>query len=316
MKNVVFYQHFGRPGVVRGAHHKTHDFFGHVQTIAGYQPHIFFDAESLWDEHIPWFHEFDRMPTLDDLDFEPDVLFLNSGKDWIRYAANRTIPATTPIISPVNNFRATRPGHPSFDFLPRNAIRLCPSPELFHAVRNHPNTDGVTIYMPNGVGICPTAAQAAQQKTIDVLVVGNKNPCAARAIHEQIKSFAGRVQVIDGWIEKTEFQRLLARSKVSLHLPKQVEEHYIPGIEAMMLESFLIIPDCIGNRSYSLDPACCRVTTYDNDALVQTLKSVLALPPAEFEAVIQAAKSSTAVYAIEAERVALMNAFNLISTTF
>ena len=114
------------------------------------------------------------MPTLDDLNFMPDILFLNSGKDWIKYCQNKEINLTIPIVSPVNNFRATRPGHPSFDFLSRKAVRLCPSPEIHRAVLEHPNTVGETLYVPNGVAVTDHAKTASQQKNKDIPEGGSK----------------------------------------------------------------------------------------------------------------------------------------------
>lgn len=311
MKKVLFYQHFGRKGVVRGAHHKTFDFFHHIKTFPDFEPYIFFDDDSVWDADIPWFHLYKTMPTLKDLDFEPDILFLNSGKDWIRYNQKRTINPEIPIISPVNNFRATKPGHKSFDFLGRKAIRLCPSPEIYDAVKNHPNTVGETIYMPNGVGISDEALTLKNNKTIDVLIVGNKNPDMANQFLSEIKNLNLNIEVINGWISKKEFQMKLAQSKISIHLPKQVEEHYIPGIEAMMLNSFVIIPDCIGNRSYSQDRGTCIITPYDLVGFKTALNHVLTISDNEFKGIVQFAKESTHQYSMEIENESLYKALKL-----
>ncbi len=275
IKKVLFYQHFGKKGVVRGAHHKTFDFYHHIKTFTDYEPHIFFDKDSLWDADIPWFHLFESMPTLDDLDFSPDILFLNSGKDWIKYTENRSIPDDVPIVSPVNNFRAVKPGHKSFDLLPTKAIRLCPSQELYEATVNHPNTNGKTIYLPNGVGITEEAQNLQSNKKFDLLIVGNKNPSLAREIFSQAKHLDLVIEVIDGWISKEAFQNKLAQSRISMHLPKMVEEHYIPGVEAMMLDSLVIIPDCVGNRSYSQHMKTCVVAEYSLTGMLDALKQVL-----------------------------------------
>lgn len=310
-KKILFYQHFGKKGVVRGAHHKTFDFFHHIKSFVDFEPYIFFDEDSIWDADIPWFHLYKTMPTLKDLNFEPDILFLNSGKDWIRYSQNRKIEPQTPIVSPVNNFRATKPGHPSFNFLGRKAIRLCPSPELYEAVKNHPNTVGETVYMPNGVGISDKALTFKNHKTIDVLIVGNKNPSLANQLVNEIKDQNLKVEVIDGWISKKDFQIKLAQSKISIHLPKQVEEHYIPGIEAMMLNSLVIIPDCIGNRSYSINQKTCVMASYDLAGFLTALQYVKSIPVNEFKDIVQCAKKSTHQYSIKIERESLYKALKL-----
>lgn len=313
-KKVLFYQHFGRQGVVRGAHHKSYDFFHHIKSFSDFEPYIFFDKDSIWDANIPWFSLYKTMPTLKELDFEPDILFLNSGKDWIRYSQYKKIEPETPIVSPVNNFRATKPGHPSFDFLGRKAVRLCPSPEIYDAVKDHPNTVGETIYMPNGVGISGEALSLKNNKTIDALIVGNKNPSLANQLFDEIKDLNLNVEVINGWISKTEFQIKLAQSKISIHLPKHVEEHYIPGIEAMMLNSFVIIPDCIGNRSYSKNQETCIMTSYDLAGFKIALQDVLSLSDDDFKGIVKFAEKSTHQYSTEIERESLYKALKLTET--
>lgn len=312
-KKVVFYQHFGLKGVVRGAHHKTFDFFHHIKSFSDFEPHIFFDQDSVWDANIPWFHLYKSMPTLKDCDFEPDILFLNSGKDWIKYSQNRDIKPETPIVSPVNNFRATKPGHPSFEFLKRKAIRLCPSPELYKAVNDHPNTVGETIYMPNGVGISETALAAKYRKTIDILIVGNKNPGLANKLYKEIKGLDKKIVVINNWISREDFQIKLANSKLSLHLPKKEEVHYIPGIESMMLDSFVIIPDCVGNRSYSRNHETCVIVPYNIAGFKTALDQVLSISSDDFKKIILNAAKSTYQYSMDIERESLYKALKLVN---
>lgn len=310
MKTVLFYQHFGKKNVVRGAHHKTFDFFQHIKGFADYKPVIYFDETSIWEPNIPWFHCFDKMPTLNERVDEPDILFLNSGKDWIKYKEHRSIPETMPIVSPVNNFRAVNPSHKSFEFLTRKAVRLCPSQELYQAVNEHPLTNGETIYLPNGVGITQEALAIKHQKTTDILIVGNKNPELARKIYAQIKGMNQRIDVIDGWISKELFQEKLASSKISIHCPKVVEEHYIPGVEAMMLDSLVIIPDCVGNRSYSIHEKTCVVTPYNLEGMLNALESVLNMDKTMHSTVIENALKASQVFQIQHEKEALFNILN------
>lgn len=311
MKTVLFFQHFGLKGVVRGAHHKTFDFFNHIKGFSNYKPLIYFDEDSIWDNNLPWYDCFDSMPTLKDLKAEPDILFLNSGKDWIKYSAQRSIPDNMPIVSPVNNFRAVKPGHKSFDFLPRKAIRLCPSRELYDATNNHPNTCGETIFLPNGVGIFDEAKTQVNNKTSDLLIVGNKNPAMARQLLTKINHLNLRIEVIDSWISKKDFQIKLAQSRVSVHLPKVVEEHYIPGVEAMMLDSLVIIPDCVGNRSYSKHMETCYVSEYNVEKMAHSIYAVINLENETIQNLLTAAKVKSKSFTMENEKQVVLDALKL-----
>jgi hypothetical protein len=311
MKTVLFYQHFGKKGVVRGAHHKTFDFFNHIKSFADYKPLIYFDEDSIWDENLPWFNCFDIMPTLKDLKVKPDILFLNSGKDWIKYSEHKTISDTTPIISPVNNFRAVNPGHRSYEFLSRKAIRLCPSKELYDATNDHPDVNGKTIYLPNGVGIFEEAENLKNDKKYDILIVGNKNPIMARELLSEIKHLNVNIEVIDSWISKKEFQIKLAQSHMSVHLPKKIEEHYIPGVEAMMLDSLVIIPDCIGNRSYSKHNETCYISEYNIESMAKTIYSMIDISENLKKQLLKNAKKESKLFTLENERDVILRALKM-----
>jgi hypothetical protein len=311
MKTVLFYQHFGLKGVVRGAHHKTFDFFNHIKNFENYKPVIYFDEDSIWDENLPWFDCFEVMPTIKELKTEPDILFLNSGKDWIKYSAQKTIPDSMPIISPVNNFRAVKPGHKSYDFLSRKAIRLCPSRELYEATYSHPDTNGETIFLPNGVGIFEEAQNLTHKKIYDILIVGNKNPTMASQLLMKLTHLNLKIEVIDGWIGKQEFQIKLAQSHLSVHLPKQVEEHYIPGVEAMMLDSLVIIPDCVGNRSYSKHMETCFVSAYDVESMVNSISSVFNLNTETKKQILNNAKNESTLFSLENESKVILSALKM-----
>ncbi len=316
MKTVLFYQHFGKKGVVRGAHHKTFDFFNHIKSMTGYQPVIYFEEDSIWDDNLPWYDCFEKMPTLKDQKVEPDILFLNSGKDWIRYTQHRKIPQGMPVISPVNNFRALNPEHKSFEFLTEKAIRLCPSPELYNAVKTHHLTNGHTVYLPNGVGINDEANTVKYKKTIDLLIVGNKNPEMAQQLSEKVQSLEQNIVVIDEWISKKDFQLLLAKSKVSVHLPKVVEEHYIPGVEAMMLDSLLIIPDCVGNRSYSQHLKTCVLCDYSLEGMTEAIQLIQNMPKNDQEQLKANAKEESKKFTIQNEKNVLEELLNMTNVNW
>ena len=273
-KTILFYQHFGHANVFRGAHYKTLDYFKHLQSLPGYEPVIVFDEDSAWGPDIPWFDQFTTMPTLASLSALPDALFLNSGKDWLRYQAHCVIPDELPIISPVNHFRALNPDHRAFQLLSRPATRLCPSPELYQAVKDHPLTQGETVYLPNAIHQWVDHLPVWQERTIDVLVVGNKNPTMAAQLAAALRPRFTRVQVIDRWLPQAAFQAALANSRYSVHLPMPVEAHYLPALEAMLLGSVVLVPDCVGNMSYAQHGQTCYVPDYEVMAMVQTLAQI------------------------------------------
>jgi hypothetical protein len=312
-KTILFYQHFGKNTEVRGAHFKSFDFFNHINSFDGYDAIIAFDRTSEWNSTLPWFNLFETMPTLDNVISNPDILFLNSGKDWIKYSQNAKINPNTPIISPVNHFRALNENHPSFKFLSHNAIRLCPSPELFMAVKNHPLTSGKTIYLPNGVYINENVSKLKNDKKIDLLIVGNKNPVLAQQIYSSFKHSSLNLVLLDKWMPKEGFQQMLAESKISVHLPKLVEAHYIPAIEAMMLNSLVVMPDCIGNRTYAKHLNTCYLSDYNLESLVHSIQSALEMQPEITDTIILNAQIESKAYSMNQEKSGLLNILNMLN---
>lgn len=298
-KTILFYQHFGHANVFRGAHYKTLDYFKHLQSLPGFEPVIVFDEDSAWGPDIPWYAQYPTMPTLANLTVKPDALFLNSGKDWLRYQARQVIPVDLPIISPVNHFRALNPDHPAFQLLSRPATRLCPSPELYQAVKDHELTQGETIYLPNAIQPLIESLPAWQQRPTDVLVVGNKNPKIAAELAAKLKVRFAQVQVIDRWLPQVAFQAALANSRFSVHLPMPVEAHYLPALEAMLLGSVVLVPDCVGNMSYAQHGHTCYVPDYEISAMVQTLAEIQDL---DHQPMIEAAMAMAHSFSPERER--------------
>ena len=169
-----------------------------------------------------------------------------------------------------------------------------------------------TIYLPNGVGINDEANKLKENKTIDILIVGNKNPDLAHQIFLKIKKDNIHVDIIDGWISKKDFQNKLAKSHISVHLPKIVEEHYIPGVEAMMLESLVIIPDCVGNRSYSKHMKTCFITEYSLDGMLIAIEYMLKLNDEEKQNILLNAIKSSEVFLLNKEKSALYKILNFV----
>lgn len=309
--NILFYQHFGQPRMIRGAHFKSYDFFRYLSEHEDFEPVIAFDEDSYWHPDLPWYRHFDKMPTLNDVPVRPDMYFLNSGKDWLRYQCHRPVFPDVPLVSPVNHFKAVNPHHPAGKLLQSCAVRLCPSPELYEAVKNHPSTQGPVVYMPNGVSIDPDIVQGGVTTPVDVLIVGQKNPGMAKQLAEYCAQKGLSHHLLVDWVPKSTFQRTLANARITIHLPKEVEAHYIPAIESMMLGSLVVMPKCVGNLSYAIDGQTCLISEYSLSALTAGLDNALKLKTEQRNDIIQRAKKETNVFSLTQERENLLSAIRL-----
>ncbi len=307
----MFYQHFGQREIIRGAHFKTYDFYKHIQSIDGYDPIIVFDNDSYWHEGLPWYSMFSEVPRLERLKVQPDIYFLNSGKDWIKISEHRLFNKNKPVVSPVNHFKAVNPDHPAFKFLSCKAVRLCPSPELFNAINDHEQTNGPVLYVPNGVSTEGIEFIEDEDKTYDVAVVGQKNPSLAKEIYVNLKRLNLKVILLDNWLSKKEFQERLADVKFTIHLPKAVEAHYIPAIESMMLGSVVIMPHCTGNASYAINLETCLVTEYTLESIVEATVKAQKLNKELLNSIKNRAFHATQLFSMRSERKNIERALNL-----
>ena len=148
-------------------------------------------------------------------------------------------------------------------------------------------------------------------KKYDILIVGNKNPIMARELLSEIKHLNVNIEVIDSWISKKEFQIKLAQSHMSVHLPKKIEEHYIPGVEAMMLDSLVIIPDCIGNRSYSKHNETCYISEYNIESMAKTIYSMIDISENLKKQLLKNAKKESKLFTLENERDVILRALKM-----
>ncbi len=308
-KTVLFYQHFGSKFIFRGAHYKTLDYYNHIKSFFDYEAVIAFDVDSQWGPDIPWFHKFKSMPTLESIGLTPDILFLNSGKDWIKYQAAKQIPEGIPIISPVNHFRALNPSHKSYSLLSKKATRLCPSPELFNAVSKHQLTQGKTVYLPNAVEKVHQDNKQWHEKTTEILIVGIKNPEMAVKLAKTLSNDF-KLKVVDRWMCKYDFQETLNNSQITIHLPKEIEAHYIPAIESMLYGSIVIIPDCVGNRSYAKHMDTCVMAEYNLESLLKAVKLALSMGVDEKFSMIKKGQLIVEQFSFDKERIRLLDIFN------
>jgi len=90
-----------------------------------------------------------------------------------------------------------------------------------------------------------------------------------------------------------------------------VEEHYIPGVEAMMLDSLVIIPDCVGNRSYSKHMETCYLTSYDVKSITNSIFALHKLDSSTKKQILKNAKKESELFTLENEREVILQALKL-----
>ncbi len=302
MRTVLF---FRRLRGLTGGHLKVRDYFGHVLASGTHTARIWFTPDSVWDESNPW-RDARQYVVADPAAVRADVLFL-AGMDWEFLPAAARERSQVPIVNFVQHVRHAAEGDPRRPFLRHRAIRVCVSGEVADAVAAA-GANGPVVAIPNAIDTAALpAALADAERDADVVVVGLKQPDRARGIAVRLARAGRRVVLLDTKVPRAKFLGHLRRARVALCLPNPTEGFYLPALEAMALGTVVVVPDCVGNRSFCVDDVTCIVPPYEDDALVAATECALALDPAVRERLRGAAQREVAKHSPVEERRAFLD---------
>jgi hypothetical protein len=302
METVVFQRHFER---FQGGHLKVFHYFEHVRSSPSHRALIRFTSDSYWGPENPWWSFPDAVLAPDDPTVG-DIRFL-AGMDWRAIPPHQRSDPPVPVINLIQGFRHTRPSNPAFEFLRHRAIRVCVSPELEHALRELDVVQGPIITIPIGLDLERLPApHALEQRGLDCLVLAVKDPRLGSEVAERLRGHGHQVTLVDRLVPREQLIEGLASARVSVHLPARVEGAYLPALESMALDTLVVCPDCVGNRSFCRDGETCRVPERTADALVAAAADLLAADPVVNGMLLEQGRRESARHALGQERRAFL----------
>lgn len=272
METVVFHRHFER---FQGGHLKVLHYFEHVRSSPSYRALIRFSKDSFWGPENPWWPFSDAVLAPED-ETVGDIRFL-AGMDWRAIPPQQREDPPVPVINLIQGFRHTRPQSPAFEFLRHRAIRLCVSPELEQALNGLDVVQGPVMTIPIGLDLERLPApRPLERRELDCLVLAVKAPRLGAAVAEGLRRGGHRVMLVDRLVPREQLIEGLAGARVSVHLPALVEGAYLPALESMALDTLVVCPDCVGNRSFCRDGETCLVPERTEAAVVEAAGELLA----------------------------------------
>lgn len=268
-QSILFYRDFIRAS---GGHQKVYDYFQHLVAHRRYRPSISFSDESLWNSTNPWFPEYQgKAITFRPSDF--DCLIL-AGMDWNIYRSVG-IDIDLPVVNLIQHVRHAESEQPMHEFLAEKAIRICVSPEVKEAILSTGKVNGPVFVIPNGVGV----PKIERPKSVDFFIAGLKRPHMAGRIQTALHQQGHSVDCLRERIPRAKFLERLASTKIAIMLPAETEGFYLPAIEAMHLADLVVVPDCIGNRSFCFDHqeanGNCFFTSQQDDSIILASQAAL-----------------------------------------
>jgi hypothetical protein len=265
VKRVSFYREYTS---YTGGHQKVFDYLNHTEDCAGYATDLYLSKSSKVNPDL-----FDDIKGVEySKAYRPDlsdVAFL-AGMDWQAY--QKFYDPNQIKINLIQHVRHGDKSQPLFQFLQHKAIRICVSDAVKDAIAPYANGPCFTMRMGHNI---PKITLAKQY---DLYILATKQPQLGIRIFEWAISIGLRVLLHDKTTERELVYQAMAESVVAITLPHKTEGFYLPGIEAMALADWAVVPDCIASREYSLNKAnitSCELNfTACEKAILHALKQV------------------------------------------
>jgi glycosyltransferase involved in cell wall biosynthesis len=298
MKTVLFHRNFRK---FQGGHLKVFHYFQHVLAAPGWNARVRFSPESAWDERNPW-RDY-RPKVLDPGEAcSPDALFLG-GTDWRNVPEAERDASPVPILNFIQHVRHGFDGDPRRPFLRHRALRICCSEEAAESIRRTGEVNGPIFVIPYGLdpGEMPQPIPFAD-KDVDLLIVAIKQPALGRRLRWRLWRPRRRVVLLSQPILRRDFLRLVNRARVTLFLPHETEGFYIPALEGMALDTLVVCPDCVGNRSFCLPERNCFRPEFSPRAMRDAVETALRLSPAQAAPLVAGARETFSAHDLAGER--------------
>ncbi len=296
-KTVLFYRDYQG---FTGGHLKVWDYYQHVVSSDCCKGEIYFSKGSKWVDN-PWL-DIRQQCLLNWVPENADLLFL-AGMDWLQLSKKQRENPPAPIINLIQGIRHADKNNQLFEFLRYPATRICVSQQVANAISATGIVNGTILVNNNGVDLDSfLKALKRDLKDIPLLLIGSKNPELATRLSENLKEKGVKHLLILGYLPRNKFIEILNRAKAVVFFPLKEEGFYLPALEAMLLESFVICPDCIGNRDFCIDSVTCMRPEYNIRAITKSIFAMLEMGCCEKNKIIANAKKVANKHSLEKER--------------
>ncbi|WP_102798335.1 glycosyltransferase [Bowmanella denitrificans] len=197
---------------------------------------------------------------------QADIVFL-AGLDWQGYLPHFN--ESQPRLNLIQHVRHGDAGHPLFAFLQHRAVRLCVSEAVRQAILPYANGPCITVKMGHRI------PNLTCKKQHQLYILATKAPQLGQQVAEAATRQGLKVLLHCQPVERQEVHLAMARSLVTLTLPNKTEGFFLPGIEAMALSDWAIVPDCIASREYTLNGANISSCERDPEACLEAVLKAL-----------------------------------------
>jgi len=316
-RRVVFHRSWTIPiGGSSGGQLKVRDAFEHFKESDQFEPYVYFGEETIWYDNpgnywLPY-----RDQGLKEWKIEPsDVLFF-AGKDWKILPSEIANNPPVPILN-ITQPRHTRPEDPRHYALKYPAIRIAKSSIGKKILEDH-GVNGPVYLIPDAIDFS-LLPKPNPNPDLDLLIVGLKNNLFAQKLYKRLKrkKFWGRkkwkieVQLPPKLPTRQDYLDLASRAKIIVFLPlpadRGSEGFYLPALEAMVMDKFVVCPYAVGNVDFCIPDKTCLQPEYTQKALLAAALQALKMTDEEREPFILAGREIAKNHDIKQEKESLLN---------
>ena len=201
-----------------------------------------------------------------------------------------------------------------YSFLQNKAIRICVSEQVTKAITQTGQVNGPIYTIPNGIDLQQLPLPIPfKDRTIDILIAGLKQNQLAQHLYDSLEPLNKKIVVLTKKIPQTDYLTLVSQAKIAVFLPHFEEGFFLPALEAMFMETLVVCPDCIGNRSFCLPEYNCLLPQYTFDDVLNAINTALSLPENVKQQLLSNAKLTASKHSLVAERKEFYDILNNLS---
>jgi glycosyltransferase involved in cell wall biosynthesis len=179
------------------------------------------------------------------------------------------------------------------------------SREVAKAIADTGRVNGPIFTIENGIDLPLTMKikKNVTHKNTDLLIAGIKHPEMAALLDKECGQLFGiRTKCLIAEISRSDFLQQMAESRITVFLPKKTEGFYLPSLEGMAMGTFIICPDCGGNRSHCISNFNCLMPDYAEKEIITSVKAALQMDKTSFDKILENATHTAQKHSLENER--------------
>jgi hypothetical protein len=303
-------------GGTSGGQLKVRDAFEHFRHSELFEPRVYFGEETVWYDNpgnlwLPYREQAEKH-----WEIRPDDVLFFSGRDWKVLKPEQQKNPPVPVLN-IAQPRHTDPNDPRHDSLQYPAIRVAKS-SLGKKMLQEYGVNGPVFLIPDTIDLSLLPAPNPEPD-LDVLIVGLKNEPMAKALQHRLKfrnffrfkKLRVAIQIPPKLPTRQDFLNLVNRARTVVYLPLDAERgaegFYLPALEGMAMEKFVICPFAVGNIDFCIPNETCLQPEYTTEAIYQSILDAVSMHEEARQRIIRNGKAISFKHRIEEEQNALIN---------